>query len=212
MRSPLKMLATEDGGYNPISFSGALGSGKLKKQAISKTHNYEKLFENTIHIAQIDLIWSHSYQMYVERVHKSCLTDFDDKRSILQMGLPTLLIVLNLNIKRHTRQVLYFLLSIVSFPIIPDIILLRITPLGCYPPRNQNDALRMFFLLVPTWWAPVFIYADVSTNFISPLELLLSQTITFNHQRLPFIRQNYWILKYYSLRLTFTSVSNIWSY
>ena len=34
----------------------------------------------------MDLIRSHSHQLYVERVHKKCLTAFDDKRYILPDG------------------------------------------------------------------------------------------------------------------------------
>lgn len=48
---------------------------------------YEKaLFENTEHIESMDLIRSHSHQLYVETVHKKCLTAFDDKRYILPDG------------------------------------------------------------------------------------------------------------------------------
>lgn len=45
---------------------------------------YEKaLFENKEKIESMDLIRSHSHQLFVERVHKKCLSGFDDKRYLL---------------------------------------------------------------------------------------------------------------------------------
>ena len=48
---------------------------------------YEKaLFENVEHITSMNLIRSRSHQLYVDTVHKKCLTAFDDKRYILPNG------------------------------------------------------------------------------------------------------------------------------
>ena len=45
---------------------------------------YEKaLFENKDRIESMDLIRSHNSKLFVERVHKKCLSGFDDKRYLL---------------------------------------------------------------------------------------------------------------------------------
>ena len=62
----------------------------IAKPTIEKKIYFElyrkALFEIVEYRESMDLIRSHSHQLYVERVHKKCLTAFDDKRYILPDG------------------------------------------------------------------------------------------------------------------------------
>ena len=61
-------------------------SKAAKKQQLSFSLYEEALIRNVQTVVAIDLIRSRSHQLYVETVHKKCLSWFDDKRYLLDDG------------------------------------------------------------------------------------------------------------------------------
>ena len=84
LRSKLYTYQVQDGPVVKKAKGVAKPTIKIKKK-------YFDLFEiallkNTNRIESMDLIRSHSHPIYIERVYKSCLTSFCDKRFILPDG------------------------------------------------------------------------------------------------------------------------------
>ena len=83
LRSKLYAYQVQDG--HDIKKAKGIAKPIIQKKMYFELYE-EALFNNTKHIKSMDLIRSHSHQLYIERVHKSCLTSFDDKRFILPCG------------------------------------------------------------------------------------------------------------------------------